>query len=172
MRNTLAALGVMLLAGGCGEAAEESVSDRAAPLVRAVIAESRSVSGERTYAATVVARKEVRRGFQVGGKIAARNADIGDRVSAGDVLAILDEADLELAVRAARADLQAAEAALRTAAADEARLRDLVAPGAVSQSAYDQQEAALTSAQERVRQLQARLDLALNARDAMPQGAG
>ena len=163
MRNTLAALGVMLLAG-CGEAADESVSDAAPPLVRAVVAESRSVTGERTYAATVVARKEVRRGFRVGGKIAARNVDVGDSVSADDVLAILDEADLELAVRAASADLQAAEATLRTAAADEARLRDLVEPGAVSQSAYDQQEAALTSARERVRQLQARLDLSLNAR--------
>ena len=165
------ALGAVLLAG-CGGAGKEPNSKIDPPVVRVVTAESLSAASGRTYAATVTARKEVRRGFQVGGKIAARHVDIGDRVSIGDVLAVLDEVDLELAVQAARADLQAASATLRTVTADEARLRDLVAPGAVSQSAYDQQTAALTSARERVRQLQARLDLALNARGYTELQAG
>lgn len=55
---------------------------------------------------------EVPLAFQVPGRIQRLGADEGDRVAAGDVVAEIDPADLEVAVARARAEAAAAAAAL------------------------------------------------------------
>lgn len=64
------------------------------------------------------ARVESRLGFRVGGKIIKRQAELGQRVKAGQVLAQLDPQDYKLAADAARAQLQAAATNRDLAAAD------------------------------------------------------
>ncbi|HQR54492.1 MAG TPA: biotin/lipoyl-binding protein [Burkholderiaceae bacterium] len=64
------------------------------------------------------ARVEAPLAFQVGGRIVARRADAGQAVGAGQVLFELDPSDLDQAVRAAEADVAAADTAWRTAQAD------------------------------------------------------
>ena len=66
----------------------------------------------------VRARREADIAFRTGGRITARLVEVGQMVTAGQPLARLDEADLALGVRAAAADLSAAEAQSRQAAAD------------------------------------------------------
>src|SRR5690348_3845645 len=61
-----------------------------------------------TYAGTVQARVQASLGFRVAGKVNTRLVDIGDHVTAGQVLARLDPTDARLAVEA---DVQAARAA-------------------------------------------------------------
>ncbi|MEY5022915.1 MAG: Multidrug resistance protein MdtA precursor, partial [Pseudomonadota bacterium] len=57
------------------------------------------------YAAEVKARVESRLGFRVGGKIVQRQAEPGQRVQAGQVLAEIDVQDYALAAQAAQAQV-------------------------------------------------------------------
>jgi len=63
--------------------------------------------------------------FTVGGRLASRRVQIGDHVGAGDVLAELDRAPFENAVRAAAGGARQASAQSRQAARDRRRLRSL-----------------------------------------------
>ena len=54
------------------------------------------------------ARIESRLGFRVAGKIIRRQAEVGQHVQPGQVLAQLDPQDFQLAAEAARAQLAAA----------------------------------------------------------------
>jgi len=112
------------------------------------------------YTGVVRARREADIGFRVGGRMAARLAEVGGRVVAGLELARLDPTDLALSVRASEADLAAAEAQSRQAAADAGRSRTLRAAGHASSAFDDQRVAAARSAAERVAAARAQLDLA------------
>ena len=74
------------------------------------------------YAGEVRARVESRLGFRVAGKIVQRQAELGQRVKAGQVLAQLDPRDYQLATDAARAQLASAATQRDLAAADFKRL--------------------------------------------------
>jgi len=114
----------------------------------------------RAWTGVVRARREADIGFRTGGRIIERLVDTGAIVTAGQPLARLDEADLALSRRAAEADLAAAEAQSRQAAADAARSRTLLAGGHVSAAYDDQRVAAARSAAEKVTAARASLDLA------------
>ena len=60
------------------------------------------------YSGEVRARVESRLGFRVAGKIVQRQAELGQRVKAGQVLAQLDPKDYQLAADAARAQVASA----------------------------------------------------------------
>ena len=108
--------------------------------------------------------REVDMAFRVGGRIGAIAVDEGDKVSAGQPLAVLDTASIDAklhqtdaSVAQAEADLaklkngnrpqdiaqgaarvSSAEASLREAEQDVARRRDLVGPGAISNDLWQQ----------------------------------
>ncbi|MFH1815169.1 MAG: efflux RND transporter periplasmic adaptor subunit [Pseudomonadota bacterium] len=86
------------------------------------------------YFATVASRYEVDQAFRVGGKVRERRVDIGQRVKAGDILAVLDDVDYRLAEEAARQRLDAAKARALQAESDSQRLKALKADGSVSAS--------------------------------------
>jgi RND family efflux transporter MFP subunit len=117
------------------------------PLVQVAVVQpdSFSATGD-AYTGTVRARTESALGFRVPGKIAARLVNSGERVRVGQPLFRLDAEDLGLAAAAASSRMRAAEADAGRAVADEARLRPLVATGAVSSSAYDGARAARDAA--------------------------
>lgn len=114
------------------------------------------------YAGEVRAREESPLSFRVGGNLVRRNVDAGSNVKRGDVLAVLDVADLSLQAQAAQAQLAAAEADLARARGDRARYAKLVGEQMVSRSAYDAQDAAYKAAEGQSRAARAQLDVARN----------
>ncbi|MDH4564879.1 efflux RND transporter periplasmic adaptor subunit [Pseudomonas sp. BN411] len=131
---------------GCNSQADTSVT---APQPRAVLATDVQAASQQDalYTGVVAARTASDLGFRVGGKVIARKVDPGTRVKRGDVLLVLDNTDFELALRAARNRVTAAEAELRQARDDEARYRRLSGTGAVSRQIYDQANTRLRVAQ-------------------------
>ena len=99
--------------------------------------------------ATIRARVESPLAFQVGGRIVNRYADAGNAIKAGQALFELDPTDVDQAVRAAEADLAAAEASARMAEADYKRNKALVAQSFISPQALERSELAQQEATSR-----------------------
>ena len=144
--------------GGCGK------SETSPPPTRVVLVQP-AASATHTkgiYTGEIRARHEVDLAFRVGGKIAARLVDAGTAIKAGQPLARLDPADLELAAAATRAQLAAAESEQATARAERERYAGLVAKKFVSQSAFEAKDNAFNSAQARLEQARAQSRLSGN----------
>ncbi|MCF7223256.1 efflux RND transporter periplasmic adaptor subunit [Lysobacter sp. TLK-CK17T] len=114
------------------------------------------------FAGDVRAREESPLAFRVGGNLVERRVDVGDRVKAGQVLAVLDGEDYAAQARAAKAQLSAAEAELKRARDERARFTRLGAEQVVSRSAVDAQDAAAIAAQGQVDAARANLAVASN----------
>ena len=99
------------------------------------------------YAGEVRARVESRLGFRVGGKLLKRSVELGEAVKAGQLLAQLDAADLQLGQEAAQAVLRAAQANAEQARADLARARELFGQNFVGAAEVERRETALKAAQ-------------------------
>jgi RND family efflux transporter MFP subunit len=98
------------------------------------------------FTGVVHARTESNLGFRVAGKIVERLVDPGQAVHKGQPLMRIDPVDYDLASGAAHAAVDAAQAHQVQAVAEEARLRKLLASGAVSTQAYEQAKAAADTA--------------------------
>lgn len=101
----------------------------------------------REYAAQVHARTESPLGFQVGGRLVKRPAQLGDVVKAGQVLAQLDARDLELGRSAAQAALGSAQIQFEQGQADYQRYAELQAKGFISAAELERRSAALKAAE-------------------------
>jgi RND family efflux transporter MFP subunit len=99
------------------------------------------------YAAEVKARVESRLGFRVGGKIVQRQAEPGQRVQAGQVLAEIDVQDYALAAQAAQAQVIGARSQRDLAAADYKRYEALLAQNFISAAELERRSATLKAAQ-------------------------
>lgn len=153
----------LLLMAGCGESSVPPTAD-APRWVRTAVAEPVS-QRDAQLSGTVHARYETPLGFQVAGRVQQRRVDPGQRVEAGEVLFALDPRDFEQAVRVARADVDAAEAELATAAAETRRNRDLLEREFISAQVFERVELAEASARERAQAARARLEQSENALD-------
>ena len=100
--------------------------------------------------------------FEVPGNVQAVNVDVGERISKGQVLAVLDEQTFRLNVEAAQAAVGRAEVELRDALNELERLRRISERdrGAVAQRSLDQAEATYDSAHKNLSYNRSRLDLA------------
>ena len=116
----------------------------------------------RSFTAVVRARIESDVAFRTGGKVVERFVEVGDRVKAGQVLARLDLADHQLAVKAAADQVQAATVDAQQAASDEARFRRLLADGSVGAADHERQKARADAVAARQDQARRQLDLARN----------
>ena len=99
------------------------------------------------FAAEVRARVESRLGFRVAGKISQRQAEMGQRVAAGAVLAQLDAADYQLAAQAAQAQVSGARTQRDLAQAEFKRYEGLRAQNFISSAELERREASLKGAQ-------------------------
>jgi len=122
-----------------------------------------NVQGE--YAAEVRARTESRLAFRVGGKILARQAEAGQRVQAGQVLAEVDVQDYALAAQAAQALAIGARAQRDLAASDYKRYEALLAQNFISAAELERRSASLKAAQSS-------LDQALSQAQSQANQAG
>jgi multidrug efflux pump subunit AcrA (membrane-fusion protein) len=118
-----------LLLGACSQKKETPEPIRSVKLIT-VGASDVNVQGE--YAAEVKARIESRLGFRVAGKILVRQAEAGQRVQAGQVLAEIDVQDYALAAQAAQAQVVGARSQRDLAAADYKRYEALLSQNFIS----------------------------------------
>jgi len=123
--------------------------------VRTLTVAPANAGGTQDYAAEIRARTEVRLAFRVGGKMASRSAEVGQRVKAGEVLARLDPQDLQLSQQAAAAAVRAAQVSHELNLADYKRFKDLRDQGFISSAELDRREAALKGAAAQLEQARA-----------------
>lgn len=103
-----------------------------------------NVTGE--YSGEVRARVESRLGFQVAGKVLQRPAEQGQRVTAGQLLALIDAKDYLLGAQAAAAQVVSAQSQRDLAAAEYKRFETLKAQNFISGAELDRRESALKAA--------------------------
>lgn len=157
------------LTGAMLSACTESKSNAEKPAeLRSVVAqpvrfEARAPS--RTLVGTVRPRIESDLGFRIGGKLAERPVQVGERVRAGQVLARLDAIDLGLQREQADAEVKAATASLAQAEAEDRRIATLRREGWSTASAFDRQRAAVEEARSRLSRAERTLSLAGNSLD-------
>jgi RND family efflux transporter MFP subunit len=114
-----------------------------------------SMNSGAEFAGEVRARVESRLGFRVSGKIVRRQAELGQRVKAGQVLAQLDPQDYQLAAQAAKAQVVAAQTNRDLAAADFKRYKELRDQNFISGAELERRDATLKAAQAQFDQAQA-----------------
>lgn len=147
--NLLCGLLVVVLLPGCRQEAAQSP-----PLTRVTVvtAEVTDFAPEVSLTGVIAAQVQSEVSFRVAGKIAKRMANVGDHVTADQVLARLDPAEQMAEVQAAQAGVRSAEATLRQATTSFERLQSLLVTGNTTRREYDQAEAAARSAQAQLDQ--------------------
>ena len=121
------------------------------------------LTASRTFVATIKPRTEADLAFRVGGKVLKRAVDVGAAVKTGDVLALLDETDLNLQLEQAQAEVRAATGSLTSAEAELQRRTSLNKQGYSTQASLDQQRTAADEARGRLTKGERGLQLAQNA---------
>lgn len=131
--------------GGCQRNEEPAPAEIVRPVL-SMIVEPRS--GQELHLAGLVASQvQTDLGFRLAGRLASRSVNVGDRVSAGQIVAELDAASLELALRAARADLVSAQAQFENAHGVESRQRELLTSGTTTEANFELADLRLKLAQ-------------------------
>lgn len=163
VRFSILALGLALALTGCTEGKGDGAQKPDA--VRAVVGQQvrfEPLQPSRTFVGTVRPRIESDLAFRVGGKVAERFVQAGERVASGDPLARLDETDLALQREQAAAEVQAARASLAQAEAEEQRIAALRREGWSTASAMDRQRALVEEARGRLNRAERALSLSAN----------
>ena len=152
MHKTVVSLaGAALLLAACSRPAPPEEPVRA---VKVISVGTTAYSPSREYAGDVRAQVESRLGFRIGGKLVKRQAELGQHVKAGQVLAQLDPQDYRLAADAARAQVAAAAINRNLAAADFKRYQTLKDQNFISGAELERRESTLKAAQAQLEQAQ------------------
>jgi membrane fusion protein, multidrug efflux system len=109
------------------------------------------------FAGEIRAQLESRLGFRVGGKIIRRQAEVGQRVKAGQLLAELDPQDYRLAADAARAQVAAAQTNRDLASTDFKRYQELKNQNFISGAELERRESTLKAAEAQLQQARSQL---------------
>ena len=147
-------LGSVALLAACGRPAAAPEPVRS---VKVVTVGASGIQSGHEFSGEVKPRVESRLGFRVAGKIVQRQAELGQHVKAGAVLAQLDPQDYKLAADAARAGVAAAMTNRDLAAADFKRFVTLREQNFISGAELERRETALKAAQAQLEQTQAQL---------------
>ncbi|MEW6122362.1 MAG: efflux RND transporter periplasmic adaptor subunit [Pseudomonadota bacterium] len=153
------------LLAGCGDPAPAEQAGPPPRPVQVVEVALRPLDADKTFVGVIRARREIDLSFRVGGKVAQRLVEVGDRVKAGDVIARLDPQDLELQLESAEAEFAAATANLNQTSAEDARTRTLTQRGFASNADLDRKSVAKEEAVGRLERAKRSLNLARNQHD-------
>ncbi|MBV9408397.1 MAG: biotin/lipoyl-binding protein, partial [Candidatus Eremiobacteraeota bacterium] len=132
-----------LILGGCAARAATTTAPAATPVT---LATAGAPETRAAYAGpgTVAPQHVYRIAFEIPGRVVAVNADVGDRVDAGTVLAAIDSSDYAAQARAADArSLEADAAAVK--ARNGARAQERVAADQAVEAAHAQLDRALAA---------------------------
>lgn len=159
IRPGFGALALAALLGACQAAEEAPAPPPVRPVLYRVVkpVESR-VFGP--FAGVVAPRYQSEIGFQIAGRMVARDVTVGDIVQKGQRIAALDPVVPRFALTRAEADLADAKAQAENANATEIRRRRLLAGGNVTQAQLDTAVASRDTAQARLAQAEANLQKA------------
>ena len=147
-----------LLFAGCDKEAEQAPEPVRPVVVTAAKPVTLGVFGP--FASTVEARYQTQLGFQIAGRMVARDVYVGDVVKQGQRLGALDPTVQQFALTRAQADVADAKAQLLNAQGVESRQRQLTEGGNVSQAILDNAVASRDTAKARLDQLEAALRVA------------
>jgi membrane fusion protein, multidrug efflux system len=150
-------LACALTAAGCKQEMEQPQPVR--PVLSTVVEPTPAPNS--VFVGTVEPRFKTDLAFRVMGRMVARPVNVGDSVADGQIVAVIDSVPLELAVRAARAELSNAQAQFATASATEDRKRKLIVTDATSRQTLDDAEQARAGVEASVAHAQAKLAKAL-----------
>ncbi|MCX7256749.1 MAG: efflux RND transporter periplasmic adaptor subunit, partial [Polaromonas sp.] len=157
MKKTVFSLAsVALLLAACSRPEPPQEPVRA---VKVITVGAEAFASRHEYAGEVRAQRESPLGFRVGGKLLKRQAELGQHVNAGQVLAQLDPQDYQLAATAARAQVTAAASSRDLAAADFKRYQTLKAQGFISGDELERHQATLKAAQAQLDQAQSQFSV-------------
>ncbi|MBU0588430.1 MAG: efflux RND transporter periplasmic adaptor subunit [Gammaproteobacteria bacterium] len=154
LRTGAALLGAVFLLAACSKPAPTEEPIRA---VKVMTIGVDGISSSAEFSGEVRPRVESRLGFRVAGKILKRQAEPGQRVKAGQLLAQLDPQDYRLAADAARAQVTAALTQRDLAQADYKRFKELKEQNFISGAELERREATLKAAQAQLDQAKAQL---------------
>ncbi|OAI43245.1 hypothetical protein AYO41_02435 [Verrucomicrobia bacterium SCGC AG-212-E04] len=149
------------LAGCGGRSTEKSVLQ-----VEVQRVEPTDAAKTLTLTGEIRAQVESALSFRATGRITERLVDVGDHVSAGQILATLDSYQQQSTVDAAEADVRDADAKFRNAASAFERQKYLLSRKSTPQSEYDRAEGSFRTAQSSLDAAKAQLGM---ARDALAQ---
>lgn len=158
MKNKLLYLLVILLPllGGC-EGEDQTQQDEILRPVRYTKATLHDGSVERVFSGVAKAKLESSLSFKVAGTLQKRPVNVGDKLSAGQLVASLDPTDFNINVHEAQANLSNTRAELRRTRANYERTKSLYENDSVSKSELDAARAAAESARAQVDSAQQRL---------------
>ena len=147
-------LALVLLVSACSRPDPVEEPIRA---VKVLTVGASQLQGIDEFAGEVRARIESQLSFRVAGQMIRRQAEVGQRVAAGQVLAEIDPMDYMLSADAARAAVAAAQTNLDISAADFRRYSGLKDQNFISGADLERREATLKAAQAQLDQANAQL---------------
>lgn len=130
---------------GCDGEIENTV-DVPPPVVKLETVSERATGQVRSISGVVEASDQSALSFQVGGRVMEVNVSVGETVAAGQVLALLDRTNYQIALDSARSQLSSARAKLSEAKEDLDRKLALFEKGFVSEAAVENARAAYDAA--------------------------
>lgn len=152
--TAFAALASLLVLSACDEKkAEAPPEDR--PILTAIVQSRPEVVLD--FPGTIEPQVSTQKAFRVPGQIVARNVTVGDTVRKGDVLAVLDTAQLKEGVRSAEASVTGAQSQLANAQSVDERASALAKEGFASPAQLDSASQSLTAANANLESAQAQL---------------
>lgn len=151
---------LLWMLAGCAAEAPPAPVEEVLRSVRYIEAQPQGGVRRRTFSGAAKAGVESDISFRVSGSLERLEADIGDRIHRGDLIAALDPVDYELRVEQARASLAQGEAQAVKAQADFERTRGLYERDNASRADYDAARAAWESAKANVNAIAKQLEQA------------
>jgi RND family efflux transporter MFP subunit len=153
--RALLALALPVLFTACSQQAETSAPEPRP--VRTVTVETRAAGVPITMTGRIEAEDEVALSFRIGGRILESDLKVGAQLKPGQLIARLESQNEMNALRAARANLAAAQAQLTQSRNHYERQETLLAQGWTTRANYDQAKKALQTAQSQVEAAEAQL---------------
>jgi RND family efflux transporter MFP subunit len=147
------------------DALDSRTAAAAHPVVNVVVAKKSLASAVITLPAAIQAFQDTPIYARTTGYIAKWTADIGDRVKAGQVMAVIDGPDLDQELNQSRAALEQARANLELARISADRWKELGGQNAVAQQDVDQKVADYAAGRAAVVAAQANVDRLAQLKD-------
>ena len=154
----LFALLIPVLLPACSQDAQTSAPE--ARPVRTITVEKREAGVPITLTGRIEAEDEVSLSFRIAGRILESDLKVGNQVKPDQLIARLESQNERNALRAANANLAAAQAQLTQARNHYERQETLLSQGWTTRANYDQAKKAMTTAQSQVEAAEAQLKTA------------
>ncbi len=126
--SVIPGIALCVLATACSEREENQTSQPPRPVL-SILVEPPTTGIFGPFTGTIQPRYQSTKGFQISGRIVTRNANAGDLVKAGQLLASLDPRLSKFSLNSAQAEVANARANLVNTKATEERKRKLLAEG-------------------------------------------